>query len=397
MRLIRTTAKATSLAILPLTLLVAGFPASASAGSPGGTDGGADSGPSATPFSLSAVKAQSLTDVSGAGAQSAEAKTLKSQGFGVLRTASGTTAVVDRSMADQGIVTAAAPTFVDLSWQGYAKDARYVVTRDGKAVASLAPGVSAFHDTSVTPGAGYDYRVAPVLPEGGAPDSHSWGMKVVVPATTGGAATLASLRKQAVARATAAAVASTTTLTWVTFIPQSRIGAPAAGCDYGTKYQFAGDGHSDFNWKSNAYRTSLNAVITWSSKAVAGYKDVHPSHVYLKSTGKLVATKTASDKDMVAKKLGSGSNYVDIRMVTHASNPFCHVGAIDGAFTIHMTTGGDWSIRSGNHRQMPNHYVYIYDGGRVTNVYTRKYANAACLIGPVACPLANLTGYYGSF
>ncbi|KPI04372.1 hypothetical protein OK074_4689 [Actinobacteria bacterium OK074] len=386
--------RASSLAIVPFALLATGFPASASASA---SASAASAVPTPDAFSLSALKSQSLTDVTGVDARSFAGRTLAAQGFGAARTASGQTAVVDRSMADQGIVAAAGPSFVDLSWKGYAKNAKYVVTRNGKEVAAPAAGVRSFRDTAVTPGADYEYVVAPVLGRGGASKARKWGMNVEVPAASAGKTSLVAMRDQAVARATAASVASTTTLSWMAFIPQNRIDAPPAGCDYGSGYQFAGDNHSDFNWKSSAYRTALNAVVTWSSKSVAGYTSVHASHVYKKSTGKLVATKTASAKDMVARKLGSGSNYVDIRMVMHASNPFCHVGAIDGALSFHLTTSGNWSIISGTHRLMPDHYIYIYDGGRVTNVYERKYASAACLIGSAACPVADLTGYYGKF
>ncbi|WP_328538569.1 DUF3238 domain-containing protein [Streptomyces sp. NBC_00344] len=390
MTMARSAAKASSLAVLPLALLAAGFPASANAGS--------DPTPRPSGFSISALDSQSLTDVTGVSAQSTEGKALKAQGFSVMRTASGETAVLDRSMADEGIVAAAGRSFVDISWKGYAKNARYVVTRDEKTVATLAPGANAFHDTSVTPGSDYQYIVTPVLPKGGdSSKARKFGMKVSVPSATPGKTSLTAMREQAVSRAEAATVAKTTTLTWVAFIPQKRIDAPPAGCDYGRGYQFAGDGHSDFNWKSSQYRTSLNAVITWGSKSVAGYKDVRASHVYKKSTGKLVSTKTASSKNMVAKKMGSGSNSVDVRMVMHASNPFCHVGAIDGALQMHLTKSGNWSIHSGTHRLMPDHYIYIYDGGKVTSVYKRKYASAACLIGSAACPVADLTGYYGTF
>ena len=72
---------------------------------------------------------------------------------------------------------------------------------------------------------------------------------------------------------------------------------------------------------------------------------------------------------------------VDVRMVTHASNPFCKVTAIDGAFSMHLTQSGNYAIFSGNHRQMPNHYIYIYDGGKVTDVYKRDAASPLCLVG----------------
>jgi hypothetical protein len=339
--------------------------------------------------------------VSGFPSSSATGRLLGSQGFAVLRTSSGRTAVVDRSMTDQGITTATGTSFVDLSWQGYDRQARYVVSRDGKDIAALDAGVTSFRDTGLRAGSRHSYRIAPILPKGGDTRARTWGMQVSVPTVRKGEDQLSALRRQAVRQATAAAVARTTTVTWMTFIPQKKIDAPTAGCDYGSHFQFGGDGHG-YDWKSSKYRTVLNSVITWSSKKVAGYKDIGASHVYVKSTGKLVATKTASDKDMKAKKLGSGGNYVDVRLVTHATNPFCKglggvKGAIDGALSMHVTTGGNWSIISGKHRLMPNHYIYIYNGGKVTDVYKRKYANALCLIGSAACPEADLTGYYGKF
>ncbi len=319
----------------------------------------------------------------------------------MLRASSDRTAVVDRSMTDQGITTATGTSSVDISWKGYDRQARYVVNRDGEDIASLGAGVTSFHDTGLRAGSHHSYRVTPILPKGGNPHSRVWGVQVDVPTVRKGENELSALRREAVRKATAAAVARTTTVSWMTFIPQKKINAPLAGCDYGRNFQFGGDGHG-YDWKSSKYRTSLNAVITWSGKKVDGYKDIGASHVYVKSTGRLVATKTASDRDMKAKKMGSGGNYVDIRLVTHATNPFCHglggvKGAIDGAISMHVTTGGNWSIISGKHRLMPNHLIYIYNGGRVTTVYKRSYANEACLIGSAACPEADLTGYYGKF
>ncbi|MGH4036025.1 hypothetical protein ACQB60_44820 [Actinomycetota bacterium Odt1-20B] len=146
----------------------------------------------------------------------------------------------------------------------------------------------------------------------------------------------------------------------------------------------------------------MNAVITWKNKRVNGYKDVHPTYVYTKSTGLKVAKRTATAKHMKLKKLGSGKNYVDVRMVLHATIPFCKglggvKGAIDGALTMHMTKGGNYTIRSGKHRQMPNHHIYIYDGGKVTNVLKSKYKSLACLIGEALCPQKDLTGRRGKF
>ncbi|MBO9523249.1 MAG: hypothetical protein J7518_17090 [Nocardioidaceae bacterium] len=58
---------------------------------------------------------------------------------------------------------------------------------------------------------------------------------------------------------------STTTVTYMAFIPQSRLDAPVvlgkALCEYGKGYQFGGGGHTKFDWASSEYRVALNAVI----------------------------------------------------------------------------------------------------------------------------------------
>ncbi|MBK6872726.1 MAG: hypothetical protein IPG94_15555 [Kineosporiaceae bacterium] len=89
---------------------------------------------------------------------------------------------------------------------------------------------------------------------------------------------------------------------------------------------------------------------------------------------------------------------MDIHMVTHASNPFCPsvAGAIDGAFSITLTQSGSYAIFSGKHRQMPNHYVYLYDQSAVKDVYKLTYANPLCLFGAATCALATFWGS-GSF
>ncbi|MEV3871086.1 hypothetical protein [Streptomyces sp. NPDC049906] len=355
--------------------------------------------PPATPTAAASfLAAGALTDVSGVAADSATGRQLKAQGFAVMKAPSGRTAVVDRSSAHEGITTATGPSFVELSWKGYAADARYVVTRDGRPVAQLPPGAVSFRDTTVRSGRVHHYQVAPVLPEGGDPRARLWGVKASVPAS----GSLTGLRKQASALAAAAGTAATSTLTWTTFIPQAKVAAPTAGCDYGPNFQFGGDGRSNFDWRSSKYRTSLNAVVTWRSKAVSGHQSVGSTTVYRKSDGRKIATKTAGTGGMKVKKLGSGANHVDVRMTLHATNPFCRglggvKGAISGAFTMNLTKSGNYAIRSGKHRLMPNHHIYLYDGGRVTNVYTRKYADARCLVGSIACAEADLTGYRGSF
>ena len=348
------------------------------------------------PVASFASAGAAVRDVTSVGATGAQTSTLRSAGIHVVQAPDGAVAVVDRSLAARGITSATTPSSVDLAWKAFSPSTRYVVTRNGVVVSTTAPGTSTYRDASVVSGRRYTYTVSPVAAAANA-KAPSWGVKTKVPAGPAkGAAAVASMRRQAVV-ITAAAIGSTTTVSWITFIPQAKIDAPPVGCDYGSGYQFEGDNRTTFDWRASTYRTALHALITWSTKTVTENTAIHPTKVYRKTTGALVATRTASAADMVARKLGSGSTYVDIRMVTHASNPFCSVGAIDGAFSMSLTTSGSWSFISGNHRQMPNHHVYIYDQGVATTVYTRTYASALCLIGSATCALANFNTGPGRF
>ncbi|MBQ0983336.1 hypothetical protein KBZ10_02020 [Streptomyces sp. F63] len=379
----------TALALAPAIMATSGMaPAVAST---------SENGASSVAFSISALVEGETRTLGPSDAHSARGEASKQAGFSVEQAKSGERAVVDRSSIDEGIAVSSGSDFVDLSWRAYTQDARYVVLRDGRELAQLDAGVSSFRDASVEKGAEYEYQVAPILPEDEDAEARRWGVKATVPNSE----SPGDLQQTASVRAAAAAAATTTTLSWVAFIPQSKINAPSVGCSYGRGYQFGGDGRG-YDWRSNKYRAALHATIKWSNKKVTGNKSVKATTVYKKSTGRKVATKTATSRNMQAKKLGSSRNSVDIRMKMLAQNPFCSGilgvrGGINGAFTINMTKGGNWSIRSGNHRLMPNHHIYIYDGGRVTNVYKRKYASVACLIGNATCPEANLTGYQGSY
>lgn len=79
-------------------------------------------------------------------------------------------------------------------------------------------------------------------------------------------------------------------------------------------------------------------------------------------------------------------------MELNAGNPFCPLTAIQGAFTVIISSDKDWIINSGQHRLMPDHYVYVYDGGKVTSIYKRKYASPMCLAGYALCPYGNMGG-----
>ncbi|MFJ4962727.1 hypothetical protein ACIP6P_09825 [Streptomyces sp. NPDC088729] len=325
---------------------------------------------------------------------------LVEQHLSIGRTGGGQVALVNNALADRGVTSAAAPGAVTLSWKPYTTDARYTIVRGETPLTTTKPGQATFKDTNATAGSSYQYRIIPEL-KGDTSTARTWGLTVAVPKVNRGETEAAAVQRTATTQA-AAAKPATTTLTWTTFIPQKHINQPIPkACKYwGKKYVYGGD-NRDFDWKSSRYRTSASAVITWKSRKVSGYTSVKATHVYKKSNKKLVAKKNASAKDMKVKKLGAGSGYADIRMVTHSTNPFCSgiakvKGAIDGALTFHITRGG-WEIRSGNHRQMPNHEIYIYNGGRVTWVYKSKYSSPLCLVGSATCDLKNLTGYYGKY
>ncbi|MCW5254702.1 hypothetical protein [Streptomyces sp. SHP 1-2] len=381
----------TAVALVPLVML-------------GATVTTASAAPAAEPARPKAafgLDATTYRDVTGTASLAANVKT---EGFSVRTSPSGQTAVVDSSMASDGAVSAASPHFVDLAWKTYSVKARYTVVRGDTVLAELPAGSTSFRDTTAVPGAKYQYRIVPQL-VGNTAQARTFGLQVAVPAAKRGQSDLTAMRALAAARAEAAAAAATTTLTWQSFIEPKRLDAPVIGnkavCTYGKGYTFGGDNHG-FDWRSSSYRTVANALITWKSKKVEGYTDIGATHVYNKKTGKLVEKRTASGSDMKVRKLGSGSGYVDIRMVTHATNPFCKKelpNAIDGALQFKIRSNGNWEIRSGNHRKMPSHYIYIYNGGKVTDVYKAKAANAWCLAGSglAGCQLADLTGYRGGY
>lgn len=310
--------------------------------------------------------------------------------------ANGEVASVDTSLLGRGLSSAATIGAVRLAWVPSPASGGYVVLRDGHVLGRLSAGAGTFTDATVDQGQSYDYILAPARVHPKSAQIPVWGMHVEVPSEMSTDTEISAGTRQAVQSAQAAAAAATTTLTWDAFIPQAKIDAPSTGCSYGSGYQFGGDNRS-FDWTSSRYRTALNAVITWSTKAVSGYVSVGTTHVYKKSTGALVAQRTASTADMVSKKLGDSTGQVDIRMVNHASNPFCSFGAIDGAITFNIYQNGNWAIRSGTFRRMPNHEIYIWNGGNVTYLIKAPYQSVYCLIGPVACDSMDVTGYYGSY
>ncbi|MCA0337877.1 MAG: hypothetical protein LCH66_13615 [Actinobacteria bacterium] len=312
-------------------------------------------------------------------------------GLSVATSASGESAIIDESLLDYGAVSATGADFVELDWKDIGGATGYTVRRDGNVLATLPAGTSSYRDSAVKRGADYRYQIDSIV-EGAGSDQDAgkaWGFRVRIPSKKD----LNSLQTTAGAQALAAGTAATSTVSWVTFIPNYRVDAPGYPCEYGSGYQFGGDNRT-YNWASSSYRTAVHATVTWSTKNVTGNVAIGTTRVYNKATGALVASRTASAANTYARKLASGTNYVDVRLVTHAGNPFCGtITAIDGGLSMHLTQAGNYAVISGSHRRAPNHHVYIYDGGGVTDVYRRDNAGFVCLAGSAMCELAN---FYGS-
>lgn len=315
------------------------------------------------------------------------------------RSSSGEDAVLDASLIDEGILVATGADFVDLSWRKE-PDTREYLVYDGNELIAKTDGDSV-RDTEVTPGSLRSYRIIPVrhgdeaspvdvIP---AEEPQIFGVKVRIPDTN----------RDVVAAAeemTKDAGLFASNESWVkvnTFIPQSRIDAPPVGCDYGSGYQFHGDGRS-FSPVSIEFRTSLVAFLRWDDPGprLTGFvSDVGETIVYDKSTGEEVERRTASKEDIWAVQLGADTDKVDVRFSIQAGNPFCGGNSIAGAFTMNLYKTGNWILLSGSHRQMPNWEVYIaWSDGEWNTVYQRQYLNEICLI-ELACPEAEMGGLAG--
>lgn len=316
----------------------------------------------------------------------------------VVMTVEGQDAVVDRSLADHDdpgnrALTAAAPGFVDLSWSPLAGVSQYEIRRDGAVLVTTA--ATAVRDVGITPGRRYFYTVQPVLDEGVDAEARAWGLTVRVPLAR--QADVAGLQDAASTAVAAAASYTTSAVQYQTFITQAKLDAPPAGCAYGSGYQFGGDGRG-YGASRSPYRTKLQGTINWTrSAALTSFKGIGATTVYRKSTGALVATKTASTADMSVSKMAlSTSSSVDLRFSQKASNPFCSFNSIQGAFTITVTRSGNYVLSSGSHRQMPNHEVYVQNGSAWTTVYQRAAASPFCLVAN-ACPTAQMGPRQGTY
>lgn len=186
-----------------------------------------------------------------------------------------------------------------------------------------------------------------------------------------------------------------THIEWTAFIRQARIDAPPAGCEYNSGYQYGGDNRG-YQVNSSAYRIRVRGEWDFTRQQLYSYINIGTTRVYRKSTGALVASRTAPRTGNEVRDAG-GSNgqtaYLAFKM--EGRNPFCPnlAGSIAGQMIIKVTRAGDWTVMSGSHRQMPAHEIYINRNGTRTwtTVYQRQERDVVCLIGS-ACPRVNISG-----
>jgi Protein of unknown function (DUF3238) len=299
---------------------------------------------------------------------------------------------------------AASDDGVHLSWGDVGGVSRYRISKDGEYLTTVE-GTS-YVDGDAAPGSEIQYVVQSVASRDASADmpTLTWGLTVSVPRATdlkaeNGVAEIERLVAQA-AQITETAIAHET------FIPQRYISAPPVGCGQynGSAYSFGGDNRG-YAANDSRYRTRLAAVVDWANRgAVSWYKSVGSTTVYRTSDKAPLATRTASTENMSISRLAlSNSSRADLRFTFQAGNPFCTSipNAIEGAFTLTVTRSGNWFIMSGSHRQMPNHELYIARGGlaaeRWTTAYRRDYVSPACLVGPILCEQADMTGFRGTY
>lgn len=324
----------------------------------------------------------------------------------------GVAAAVNHSLVRDraGATSAATPEFVDLSWAPMEGVNEYVITVDGREI-GITKNTS-FRDKDVNAGETRSYQISASSFIDNTKDQGAAIHGITVDVPPGDLGNRVSAEEQVFESATAAAGYSNADLTWVTFIPEARIDAPAVavpgvGCEYAAGYQFGGDnrGFAANQYASSAagYRSYLNTNIAWTraSGIVAYDFYLGGTSVYEKSTGDRVETRYLSTSNArgEARLLGTDfyNTYADVRVELQAGNPFCVGNSIEGAFTATVTRTA-YTISSGSHRQMPNHEIFMtgYGGGTPKIVYQRSYASPLCLVN-LACPPAQLGGYTGGF
>lgn len=316
----------------------------------------------------------------------------------------GEVAIVNHSLVreDRGATASATPTYVDLAWAPMRGVREYILSREGVQVGTTS-GTS-FRDDGIEPGTTVQYQVSAGTFEGTASqDTPIYGVAATVPSTS--TSSLEEASDQVVAEARSLASYNSADLSWYTFIPQARIDAPPVACEYTAGYQFGGDNRgfapNGLDASLGGYRTFLAASVGWkrATNVVQQSSFTSWTSVYDSSTGaKVDEAQATGTYDAYLLGTDAGRTYVDVRMAQQVGNPFCSMNSIEGAFSITLTRSGSYTIFSGQHRQMPNHEIFLtgFPGGSAQVVYQRQYASPLCLVN-MLCPPADMGGFAGTF
>lgn len=322
-------------------------------------------------------------------------------------------AVVDDSLVRSsqfGAISASTSEYVDVSWEPIDGAGSYLVVVDGHALASTTD--TAYRYTFPGDPVRSHIQVIPKSKNGGTDDLPVIGLVATPPSGAQSLGDETAVDTTVERLAAAANSYQNASVIWRTFIPQARLDAPPAGCDYGNGYEFAGDNRGYSTSDTVSSRTVITRDVSWDSPIIGDpYFSVGWTHVYDKSTGAHVATELADDATFEAYKLGGDATvsnpgtYVDLRFGVHAGNPFCFGNSIEGAFTLTLTRNGSYVIPSGQHRQMPNHEIFIraytWVPGTpaveyVTPIYQRDFLDPVCLVY-LTCSPATMSGLAGSY
>lgn len=335
-------------------------------------------------------------------------------GFRTLAVADQVAAVNHSLLRDgMGAVSSATPDYVDLSWIPMDGVATYAIIREEEIVATTESTSIRYKD--VEPGETVNFRIVANVPESHEEFTPTYGLTVDVPKNNSSQRTAAEA--QTVESADSAIYYSTSTIWWRTFIPDEKIDAPLAGCQYGSGYQFGGDdrGFITTMTGTETSRTSLSAWISWGrgeslgGPFEPGTLEIGSTLVY-DSAGEVVdidmldPSEATAESRLLAIEEGYRT-WADVRLSVQAGNPFCDSAflgnSIAGAFTMHVTRTGNWMITSGSHRQMPNHEIVMsrtagQDPQVHTPIYQKTYADPLCLV-TWACPETQMGGLQGTY
>lgn len=228
----------------------------------------------------------------------------------------------------------------------------------------------------------------PVLPNN-EPSHESVAILGLVAPTSSGAF-------ESVAEATPAA--SSTTLRYLTFIPNAYVAAPSIGCEYSGDYDyyFKGDNRT-YSATSGANRTKFDVTVNWSSSSLTSIRAVGATRVYQYSNGAYIfkTSATASNSSMKLTPISATSTQSKFNIKQDVSNPYCSSNGIYFDLDVTINKAGSFAI-SGERLQVPSHEIYIKDSDTVlwkTILRDPSYNFTGCLIPGVSTAILCLENY----